>query len=78
MERTVLRRLRSPPGASKEGAAMSEWTTAAPSIGTYWLSIAPECDEETYNKAQHRIKEAGKQQPLFTPKAAQATQLQLG
>jgi site-specific DNA-methyltransferase (adenine-specific) len=33
--------------------------------------------QETYDKATHRIKEAGKQQPLFTPKAAQATQLQL-
>lgn len=33
---------------------------------------------ETFDKATHRIKEAGKQQPLFSPKAAQATQLQLG
>ena len=40
--------------------------------------ITFECDEDTYNKSQHRIKEAGKQQPLFAPKAAQATQLQLG
>ena len=35
-------------------------------------------DRETYDKASARIKEAGKQQPLFAPKAAQATQLQLG
>lgn len=40
--------------------------------------ITFECDEETYNKAQRRIKEAGKQQPLFAPNVAQATQLQLG
>jgi len=37
-----------------------------------------EQERETFDKATHRIKEAGKQQPLFTPKAAQATQLQLG
>ena len=37
-----------------------------------------EQERETYNKAMHRIKEAGKQQTLFMPKAAQATQLQLG
>ncbi len=39
--------------------------------------ITFECDEETYNKAQHRIKEAGKQQPLPLARA-KATQLQLG
>jgi len=37
-----------------------------------------EQDRDTYDKASTRIKEAGKQQPLFTPKAAQAMQLQLG
>jgi len=37
-----------------------------------------EQERETYDKATHRIKEAGKQQTLFAPKAAQATQLQLG
>ena len=39
--------------------------------------ITFECDEETYNQAQHRIKEAGKQQPLPLARA-KATQLQLG
>lgn len=39
--------------------------------------ITFECDEDTYNKAQHRIKEAGKQQPLPLARA-KATQLQLG
>ena len=39
--------------------------------------ITFECDEETYNKAQRRIKEAGKQQPLPLVRAT-ATQLQLG
>ncbi len=38
--------------------------------------ITFECDKETYNKAQHRIKEAGKQQPLPLARA-KATQLQL-
>ena len=39
--------------------------------------ITFECDEDTYNKAQHRIREAGKQQPLPLARA-KATQLQLG
>ena len=36
-----------------------------------------EDNADTYNKAQHRIKEAGKQQPLPLMRA-KATQLQLG
>ena len=51
-------------------------TVACQELGRRFLGW--EQERETYDKASARIKEAGKQQPLFAPKAAQATQLQLG
>lgn len=48
---------------------------ACQELGRYCITF--ECDEDTCNKAQQRIKEAGKQQPLPLMRA-KATQLQLG
>lgn len=50
--------------------------TQTQELGRRFLGWEQDCD--TYDKASTRIKEAGKQKPLFAPKAAQATQLQLG
>ena len=64
--------------AMRKLPARSGGTMAVACQGLGRDCITFECDEETYNKAQRRIKESGKQQQLI-PASMQATpQAQLG